>query len=218
MQLTTRRPAGDAGFTLIELLICIVILGIIAVPLGNAIISYSKNQDATAQRMALSHDGQISTAYFSRDVVAVGVRDYAGVPDASGNLPYKQSIQLNAAYNSGGLTCGDATTPQALVRFLSDDWDHSDPANPKVVTGIVAYYLVPVGTVDELHRIKCSGSATPLSSAVLAHNVDPSTVNLTCSSSCTATTVPQQVNLAFTVTSPNGATYPIALTGQRRQT
>jgi prepilin-type N-terminal cleavage/methylation domain-containing protein len=213
-----RRQEG--GFTLIELLIAVVIIGVISVPLGNVVIGFFRNTDATSDRMALSHDAQISAAYFAQDVATVGMRDYTGTPDANGNLAFLPSIQLNAAYNAGAKSCGTSATPTAIVRFLSDDWDTS--VNPAAVsTDIVAYYLTSVVTPSELHRIKCIGSSTtPASDVTLAHNVDPATVQVTCASptTCDSASVPQQVTLAFSVTKPSVSAYPITLNGQRRQT
>src|SRR5439155_24767300 len=111
------RRRSDSGFTLIELLIAVVIIGIISIPLGNTMIGIIKNTDATQQRMALSHDAQISTAYFAQDIATLGTRDTT----APGS-PLKPSVQLNAAYNAGP-TCGSASTPNATVRFLADDYD-----------------------------------------------------------------------------------------------
>ena len=200
MQLNRR----DEGFTLIELLIAVVILGAIMLPLGNAIIGVLRNSAATSDRLALSHDAQISAAYFARDVAAVGVHDYA----VSG-APFKASIQLNAAWNAGGQTCGTATTPVALVRFLSDDWN---AATAQVSTDVVAYYV----DGSELHRLRCTASG--VSNATLAHYVDPTTPAVSCSSQCDAAAVPQQVTLTFTVTKPAADPYQITLNGQRRQT
>jgi prepilin-type N-terminal cleavage/methylation domain-containing protein len=209
----------DAGFTLVELLISIVILGVIMVPLGNAVIGIIRNTDATSDRLALSHDAQISAAYFDRDVAAVGLRD-----QTTGGTTPLPSIQLGATYDAGGKTCGTPATPAALVRLLSDDWDGT--AIPPVVrTDIVAYYLAPSGAVSELHRIACTGSATPGSDIVLAHNVDPATPGVTCAVvpggavvACAAAPVPPWVTLAFSVTKTSVGAYPITLTGQRRQT
>src|SRR5205814_7377689 len=116
--------------------------------------------------------------------------------------PFKSSIQLNAAYNAGGQTCGYPTTPVALVRFLSDDWD---PATAQVSTDIVAYYLAG----SELHRLRCTASGT--TNVILAHYLDPTTPAVSCSSQCDAAAVPQQVTLAFTVTKPATDPYPITL-------
>jgi prepilin-type N-terminal cleavage/methylation domain-containing protein len=199
------RSVRDEGFTLIELLIALAILGLIALPLSNAVIGYLRNSDATTDRMALSHDAQISAAYFGRDVAGVGLRDLAAAPAAGGSIPFKSSIQLNAAYDAGGLICGSAATPIARVRFLSDGWDST--TSPR----IVAYYLAPTG----LHRLLCAGGA--VTDVVIAHHVDPTTLTVTCSSACESATVPQTVTLAFSATLPTVGAYPITLAGQRRQ-
>jgi prepilin-type N-terminal cleavage/methylation domain-containing protein len=218
MWLSARRPDDrhDSGFTLIELLIAIVVLGVITSALGNAVIGFVKNNGVTADRFALSHDAQISAAYLATDVASVGMRDYIAAPDADGNVRFLPSIQLNAAYDNGK-TCGTPATPTAAVRFLSDDWDSAGPT-PVLGTDVVAYYLKPTGTVSELHRIKCAGSATPLSDAVLAHYVVPGTLVVLCSSDCAAAPVPQQVTVSFSVSKPSVGTYLISLNGQRRQT
>lgn len=209
----TRLRQADDGFTLVELLVAVVILAVITVPLADAVLGVLHNEDTTADRLALSHDGQLSASYFAQDVAAVGLRDYAATPDASGNMPFQPSIQLGAAYDAGGRVCGTASTPVAAVRLLSDSWDGSTtPA--ALTTHVVAYYLNP-GTT-ELHRLKCAGAA--VSDVVVAHHVDPSTVTVTCSSTCDGTAVPRQVTLAYTATLPSVGAYPVSLTGQRRQT
>jgi prepilin-type N-terminal cleavage/methylation domain-containing protein len=210
------RPRhNEDGFTLVELLVAIVILAVITVPLADTVIGVLRNQDDTADRLALSHDSQLSASYFAQDVASVGLRDYVAVPDAYGNMPFEPSVQLGAAYDAGGRTCGTASTPVAAVRLLSDSWDGATtPA--ALTTNIVAYYLKP-GTT-ELHRLKCTGSATPVSDVVVAHHVDPATVTVTCSSQCDTATVPRQVTLAFSVTLPSVGAYDISLTGERRQT
>jgi prepilin-type N-terminal cleavage/methylation domain-containing protein len=209
----TLRAPRDAGFTLIELLVTVAILGVVTVPLGNVVIGVIRNTGATTDRLELSHDAQTSAAYFAQDVAGTGRRDYTGTPDANGNLPTLASVQLNAAYNAGGVTCGTALTPAALVRFLSDDWN-SAASPPSLGADIVAYYLS--GT--ELHRIKCLSSSAPASDAIVAHYVDPATVAVTCSSACNAATPPARVTLSFSVAKPGATAYPITLTGQRRQT
>lgn len=212
------RPAAqtrDDGFTLIELLIVITILAVISVPLADAVILFLRNTDATTQRMALSHDAQITGVYFARDVAASGVRDYSGAMDADGDVPFGSSVQLNAAYDAGGEVCGTSATPRAAIRFLADDW--STATNPPTVsTDIVGYYLETSGKVRALHRISCVGTTT--TDTVVAHYVDPTTLTITCASTCAATPPPQQVTMTFSVTQPHADPYQITVTGQRRQT
>jgi prepilin-type N-terminal cleavage/methylation domain-containing protein len=203
---------SDAGFTLIELLIVVVILGVVAAPIANAVIVSIRNTDATSARLAVSHDAQQSSAFFAQDVAAIGLRDYSGQV-ANGQVPYSPSIQLDAAYNSGGLVCGTATTPVSVVRLLSDDWDTSTPAATRR-TAIVAYYV----TGTELHRLRCLGATTPVSDSVVAHNVQPGTPAVTCSSACADAAVPLWVKFTFTAVARNADPYPITLFGQRRQT
>jgi prepilin-type N-terminal cleavage/methylation domain-containing protein len=206
-----RMNSRDAGFTLIELLVAVTLLGVIVLALGNAVIGYVRTNDDTADRLLLSHDAQLASAYFASDVAALGLRDYTATPSAGGTLPFLPSIQQNAAYDAGGMVCGTAATPNAVVRFLSDDWDAA-ASPPARRTDVVAYYLV----AGELHRLRCAGTAS--SDAVVAHYVVPATVAVTCSSTCDAASVPQTVTLSFTVTRPHADPYPIALSGQRRQT
>ncbi|MFI5712346.1 type II secretion system protein J [Kribbella sp. NPDC051620] len=207
------RTRSEDGFTLVELLVAIVILGIITVPLSGTVVSALKNTGRTQDRMTLSHDAQLSSSYFARDVAAVGIRDYDHV---SGNsLPFKPSVQLDAAYNQGGYTCGTAGTPVAALRLLSDAWDPADSmTTPKTV--VVAYYLKTVAGGIELHRLKCPGSDTP-ADVVVAHNVKPSSITVTCSSACEAADVPDKITLRLVATKPSVGDYPITLDGQRRQ-
>lgn len=202
---------SDAGFTLVELLVVIVILGVIAAPIANALIVSIRNTDATSARLAVSHDAQQSAAFFAQDVAAVGLRDYSGQV-ANGQVPYSPSIQLAAAYDSGGQVCGTAATPVSVVRLLSDDWDTSTPAATRR-TALVAYYV----TGTELHRLRCLDSAT-VSDSVVAHNVKSGTPAVTCSGACTAAAVPLWVKFTFTAAAPDADDYPITLFGQRRQT
>lgn len=215
MRLTNHRH--DAGVTVIELLIAITVLAVISAPLANAIIGFLRSSDVALERMVLSHDAQISAAYFARDVASIGIRDYSGGVDFTGTVPFEASVQTAATFNEGGIACGSAATPVAAVRFLSDNWTTSG-TTWVVSTDVVSYYLQTVGSVAELRRMKCTGSANPLSDITMAHNVDPATVSVTCSSSCSATAVPEQVTLSFTVRTGNATPYPISLSGQRRQT
>jgi prepilin-type N-terminal cleavage/methylation domain-containing protein len=215
-----RKPRHDAGFTLIELLISvgiIGIIGIITVPLANSVIGVIRSTDDTSSRLAMSHDAQISAAYFAQDVAAVGTRDATVA-----YLPFKASIQvdpLGVAYNVGP-TCGTAATPPAIVRLLADNYDTTtSPATQQ--TDVVAYYVAVVGTERQLRRMKCRGpSATPASDIAVAHNLGTD-LGVGCQTAgakllCSNVPPPEQVTMGFTL-SKSGQSYPVTLIGQRRQ-
>ncbi|CRK54996.1 hypothetical protein [Alloactinosynnema sp. L-07] len=199
----------EAGFTLVELLMAIVVLAVITVPLAGMLISGLRNTTTTSSRMELSHDAQITSTYFGRDVATVGIRDYESAAGAGG-VAFKPSIQENAAFDAGGYACGTASTPVARLRLLSDHWDSSG-AEPVMTVHVVGYYLE--GT--ELHRIKCAGTVTDI---VVAHNVVAGSLAVDCGGPCGTAAVPQQVTMTFTVSKPGADPYPISLNGQRRQT
>lgn len=59
---------GDEGFTLIELLVVIVILPLVVGAIATGMISSFTNSGTTKTRLADSHDAQITSTYFVRDV------------------------------------------------------------------------------------------------------------------------------------------------------
>jgi prepilin-type N-terminal cleavage/methylation domain-containing protein len=209
----------DRGFTLVELLVAIVIMAIIAVPLGNVIISYLHNTDATTGRLSESHDAQISAAYFHADVASVGVRSTTYSSDPSAPYPMLQSIEANAPATSGLFPCGTATTPNAVIRFGWDDY--TDAASSAPTRMRVAYVSIPgAAGQPQLHRLVCAGTAAITADTVLAHNLV--SVSASCTPSpCTGSgaAVPLIVNLALTIhdSQATDTNYQVELTGQRRQ-
>jgi prepilin-type N-terminal cleavage/methylation domain-containing protein len=211
----TLSRRDDEGFTLIELLVAVVIVGIIFAPLSSVVIAYLRNTDTTTARLTESHDLQIASAYWAQDVASVGTHSTAS--------PYAlvQSIESNVAYNVGN-ACGVAGTPNATVRF---SWDAYAVGSTTATLVRVAYVVETVSGQTQLHRIRCSGSSTPVSDLVLAHDLDPDlTTPLTVGCPTDATTcanapaVPMIVNLDLTIKDPKSATsYSVTLTGQRRQ-
>lgn len=210
-----RVRRDDRGVTLVEMLVTIVILGIIIVPLANALIGFTRNTDETTRRLGESHDVQIMAAYFAQDVQSVGVRNWT-----ADGYPLQRSIELNAPAGSGLYPCGAAGTPDAVVRFAWDD--------PTTASGlgrvIVSYVVEVVGAERQLHRLTCAGSpptpSTP-NDIVLAHNLDPTYPLTVCSSPCSgAPAVPQTVTMTVKIKNPDssGPALTVTLTGQRRQT
>jgi prepilin-type N-terminal cleavage/methylation domain-containing protein len=220
MPRSARLFRDDRGFTLVELLLAIVIIGIVAVPLGNVIISFLHNTDATTARLSESHDAQISAAYFAADVASIGVRSTTYSSDASAPYPLTQSIEENAPATGGLFPCGTAATPNAVIRFGWDDYTSALAST--VIQRRVAYVSETDSSGQaQLHRLVCAGSATVVSDIVLAHNL--ASVSAACTPSpCSGSgaAVPVAVTLTLTIHNPQsavGTSYPVDLTGQRRQ-
>jgi prepilin-type N-terminal cleavage/methylation domain-containing protein len=217
--LSARRLRDDAGFTLVELLVAIVVLGIIAVPLGNVVLTYLKDSGAISGRLSESHSSQIAAAYVAQDVQAVGVRDYAATGTAT--YPLKQSVETDVPATGGLYPCGPAGTPGALVRLAWDDF----PGGPgSTATQNRAAYVVE-GT--ELHRLFCTGS-TLVTDVTLARDLTTPAPVVGCATAAgtavactgTGTAVPATVTLTFAVhnaASATGGSYSVSLTGTRRQ-
>lgn len=213
------RWRDDRGFTLVELLVSVVILGAVALPLGQAIIGFLKESDSTAAWLAESHDAQISSAYFAQDVRSIGVR--AGFTSTA-TPALQQSVELNAPPTSGVGPCGPATTPNAALRLSWDDYPSWPSTSPSRTS--VAYVVVG----STLHRLRCEGGALK-SDATVAHGLvtSPSTpaVTVTCAGTTTSCTgsgndVPTRISLTLTLHDADrrgGADYTVTLTGTRRQ-
>lgn len=214
--LPRRAGAGsDAGFTLIELLLTITIMAVISLPVGNLLIGFLHNSKETTARLAESHDAQISAAYFAQDVASLGSRDWT---DTTTPYAYLQSVELNAPVSSGQFPCGNAGLPDAVIRLAWDDYPSG--ANAAPVQTRVAYLVETVGSGHQLHRILCSGNATPVTDVVLAHDLVSATA--TCATSCTGSgsNLPRRITLSLTIADPAsspGSSYPVTLTGERRQ-
>jgi prepilin-type N-terminal cleavage/methylation domain-containing protein len=203
----------ERGFTLVELLITITLMGVVSLALSDLVISALKQMSATSDRLDVSQDEQLGAAYFARDVAAFGLRDY-GAAIGGGSLPFKPSIQLDAADDAGGTICGPV--PVSVLRLLSDAWDLS-VAPPVRRTAVVAYYLKPVDGVLELRRARCVGSSTPSSDVRLSESVKPGSVSVSCSTPCTAAAAPLSVTLRYLATKPSSGDQEIVLSGLRRQ-
>ncbi|MEV8375631.1 prepilin-type N-terminal cleavage/methylation domain-containing protein [Kribbella sp. NPDC056861] len=203
----------ERGFTLIEVLITIALMGVVSLALSDLVINALKQMSATSDRLDLSQDEQLGAVYFARDIAAFGLRDY-GAAVGGGSLPFKPSLQLDAADDAGGTSCGPL--PVSALRLLSDDWDIS-VTPPVRRTAVVAYYLKPVDGVLELHRARCVGSSTPSSDVRLSGNVKPGSVSVSCSTPCTAVVAPLSVTLRYQATKPSSGDHEIILSGLRRQ-
>ena len=199
----------ERGVTLVEVLVAVSILAIIIIPLGDAMIGFIRNTDATTRRMIESHDMQIATAYFALDIQNLGVRDWS-----SPTFALQQSID-NPSYPCAG----------AGTSVISLAWDDFTSVSSPATVVRVNYVVRDVGGEHQLRRLLCRGpspgASPPVESdVVLVHNL-VSSPSRACMSpiTCTSASVPQRVTLTVTVKHPANTTdISLTLTGQRRQT
>jgi prepilin-type N-terminal cleavage/methylation domain-containing protein len=209
--LRSRRQNSDGGFTLIELLITTVILGVITIPLANLVISYFTTSTVTTGRLSESHDEQIAAAYFAQDVASVGTR--------SSVSPYNSAQSIwTGSFPAGSCGLAGGGTPLILLKWDDKAWNTTTQTE-SVTADSAGYFIRAVSGQNQLHRVYCTGAAPP-SDVVLAHNVNAVGPNLaTCSSMCSAATLPATVTLQLEIKDPagKGQPYTLTLNGQRRQ-
>lgn len=201
-----RLRNDERGVTLPEVLVAVTILAIIIIPLGDAMLGFVRNTDATTRRMIESHDMQIATAYFAEDVQNLGLRDWS-------------SFALQQSIDNPNYPC---TGPGTSV--ISMAWDDNISVSSRTVVR-VSYVVRDVGGEHQLRRLLCrgplSGASPPVESdVVLVHNLVGSPIK-ECQSplNCASASVPQRVKLTVTVKHPaNTTSISLTLIGQRRQT
>lgn len=195
-----RFRRSDGGFTLIELLITVVIIGVITAPLGNFVIAYFQNLADTQDRLSDSHDIQIASAYFSRDVANLGVR-----PSMT-SIDFQQSVWVNDAPAPCAPELGNAV--------LLLEW--GDPQD--------ATHIHSVGYVAEsdgaLHRVYCAPGSGEAADIPVVHNLRSASVPPCAPVACESAPPPSTVRLTLQIaTGPNdraAPAEPVTLTGQRR--
>ncbi len=209
--LRDRRLRSDVGFTLIELLITTVILGVITIPLANLVISYFTTSTVTTGRISESHDQQIAAAYFAQDVASVGTR--------SSTTPYGATQSIwTSGFPAGSCGLAGGGTPLILIKWDDKAWNATTQSE-SVSVNSAGYFIRAVSGQNQLHRVYCPGAAQP-SDVVLAHDVNTVGPNqVTCSSTCSAATLPATVTLQLAIKDPagKGQAYTLTLNGQRRQ-
>ena len=111
----TRAPRRDdqQGFTLVELMIAMAITGLIVSAIAGALIVSFQTTGVTQQRLAESHDVQITSAYLANDVQSA-----ATVNLSSGGTCSAASTKLvTFSYASGDAvySCGTASNGETQV-------------------------------------------------------------------------------------------------------
>jgi prepilin-type N-terminal cleavage/methylation domain-containing protein len=203
-----RLTRDDRGVTLPEVLVAVVILAIIIVPLADALIGFIRNTDATTRRMNESHDVQLASTYFARDIQNLGVRNWG-----SPTLDLKQSIG-NASY-----PCGADPVASIVISLAYDD---PTSASLSPVDIRITYVVRDVNGEHQLRRLQCRQSSTVVSDVAVVHNLFGRPLGPFCDPTpCTGAGpgVPRKVTITLKVKDPASPTeVPVTLTGYRGQT
>jgi prepilin-type N-terminal cleavage/methylation domain-containing protein len=118
MRLKIPRPGGEQAFTLIELIIAIAITGVIVSAIAGALIVSFETTNVTQQRLAESHDVQITSAYLANDVQSAATV----TPSSGGTCSGATTKLITFAYASGKAvySCGTASNGETQVTRTFD--------------------------------------------------------------------------------------------------
>ena len=207
-----RLTCDDRGVTLPEVLVAVTILAIIIVPLGDALIGYVRNTDATTRRVSESHDIQVATAFFADDVRNLGVRDWT-----TPALPLQQSVNAFQCTGTGTHVVTLAgSSPETATRIVSATYVVRTVGGETQLVRMSCYRPVGSNGVVGAEIADAGGSGT-----VVVHNLVAAPTLGCVPILCTGVgpAVPQTVTLTLSVKHPqNSVATPVTLTGVRRQT
>jgi prepilin-type N-terminal cleavage/methylation domain-containing protein len=204
------RANRDQGFTLIEVVLTITILGVIAVPLGIFLATFLRSYPQTENRISDSHDMQVATAYFSKDVANAGMRETAP--------PYKPTLSVWTANSPSPPApyCGSgAGTLVLLLRW--DSWSVTT-VNGQTTGNNTPASAAYVNESGSLHRLYCASGAVISSDSTLVHGLSDASVQ--CPGGCDTATPPAEIDLALTIATGSfdqSTPGTIVLSGHRRQ-
>lgn len=198
------RAARDAGFTLVELVMAVVILGIIMAGVASALmVSMATTREAT-DRLDDAADLMLASAFLT--------------PDVQGASSMLANDQPGFPAPAAAPGCGTAA-PLVLELRGPDVPIAAPPATLVTIptTQTVVSYVLAAGGA-QLERRECVGSATPVSSAVVARGlsttVTPTVSCRTAAGAAVACADPSAASATLGMTSARGN--PLSLAAGRR--
>lgn len=169
------------GFTLVELIVAIVLMGIVAVPLGVSFVEAVKTTGATSTSLGSSHDTQLVDYYLQRDA--------AGASATSSPSAWACAV-------GAGATVG----PNAgIIQFT---WPQADVATGSTLAS--GYAGFSPGTNYEADYIYQSGGLTRYYCSVTASGTFISTIQTNRVASTLSLTVPPVATPVSTCTGGAG--------------
>jgi prepilin-type N-terminal cleavage/methylation domain-containing protein len=149
------RIRSEDGFTLPELLIAIVILAIIVGPMAMAFAVTFRTETDTGNRLSLSGDAQIASAYFGTDVQSADLVVKGALSDGAGD-----GVDPN-------YTCVPSSrTPLVSMAWTNDtgktdvfvDPGTGEEEESSIDQRLVSYYVATVSGERRLMRRNCEGA------------------------------------------------------------
>lgn len=181
------RREPDSGFTLVELLVSVSITGVIALVIAACIIVGLKTTNATATRLAESHDAQILSTYLVADVQSVSETGYSTVSSTP----------------TGCGPAGDESQFGSSKNVLTMSWIQSQPGP---ATSYVAAYRSAknLATAEwQLLRYACTNGGAATDIVVARQLRDPAVTP-------PSVDVSHQPSMSMTLTEPSGYVYTVA--------
>lgn len=216
-----RRPrqlGSDDGFTLVELVMTVAIVGIIVAGLAGIVLRYLQDTVDTTTRLSESHDVQFTAAYWQRDVASTGLRS-----STYDTTTHSFSLVQSVAPSGGLALCPLPTGTKVVTLAWSEYSSLNSQGTPDRVT--VTYVAQADGTVYELVRVRCEGTAVDSQVEVAHHLRAVPTISCrtaTGGTSCTGAgaDVPTVVRLSLDARAADArdtSSYTATLVGKRRQ-
>lgn len=146
----------EDGFTLVELMVAISILLVITATLGAALVVTFRTADGATERLAVSHDVQISSATFAPDIQSADAIWVTDLAPACG-----------PASNAGGLlflSWLDDTTQNHVTYSLAPVGSERQLVRHACVNGsssgsrVISHFIGSVG-IPQCDGVDCTGTA-----------------------------------------------------------
>lgn len=169
-----RQASPDRGFTLIELLITITLLGILAIPVGNAVYQVVKVTSLSAASMTQTADRYRLVRLLDEDVRAANTLDTGVDP------------------------CGDAAPATTVLWTTTGD----PAANPAPGVRYAVRVRTDGSGLSQLERSTCAGGSPVVPEPEVLAQWRTGDVTVTCQSGCTANPVPDPVQIQIQVRVP----------------
>lgn len=193
----------DSGMSLIELLIAITVLGVIIGALGGGLIVAFRFSGETKNRLATSHDAQITAAYFAGDMASAE------------DLETGPSVLL---------ACGAVVPAPSLSLAWTDPGTHASDTGDDTEISVSYVVLEESGETRLIRRLCREGTVD--STTVMAHLVDPAHLPaVTCAPSpCGSSSTSASMTVTACVLDAGGSCrtdeepYEFTVSGTRRAT